>query len=369
MVFIMLNIDDILFACRDTELIIPDKPVIFYGAGKSCFDVLEFYEKRNIYPIALCDSNPDKIGKDIYGYQVMSLQDAVNEFGSFCVVITVFDKKLRKEIRETISKSIPEEDIIDIDIDEDFQRLKYKDVISRNNEKLFEIYQALEDEISRNVLKLVLKGYLSHDNSYFYEACCAEKQYFNELTREGERGIFIDAGACEGDTIIDYYRFTNGKFSKIHAFEPFNECFETLVQMKEQKYSNDERIVLHKSGLYETTGKIGFDDNSQIGSTKIDTGIHSKTIDVLKLDDLKLDNVTFIKMDIEGSELSALKGARETIIRNKPKLAVSIYHKPGDIIEIPEFIMGLSLNYKYYIRHHGNVNPEYIRCETVFYAV
>ena len=76
------------------------------------------------------------------------------------------------------------------------------------------------------------------------------------------------------------------------------------------------------------------------------------------------DKITMIKMDIEGSELEALKGAKKTIQRDKPKLAICIYHKPEDMADIPLYIKELVPEYKLYIRHHSN-----FATETVLYAV
>ena len=68
-------------------------------------------------------------------------------------------------------------------------------------------------------------------------------------------------------------------------------------------------------------------------------------------------------MDIEGSELEALRGAREVIRRDKPRLGICVYHRPEDILEIPMFIKELVPEYKLYIRHHSpHLN------ETVVYA-
>lgn len=77
------------------------------------------------------------------------------------------------------------------------------------------------------------------------------------------------------------------------------------------------------------------------------------------------DRVTMIKMDIEGSELEALKGAMETILRDKPKLAISIYHKMEDMWEIPLYIKELVPEYRFYIRHHNSGGF----AESVLYAV
>lgn len=76
------------------------------------------------------------------------------------------------------------------------------------------------------------------------------------------------------------------------------------------------------------------------------------------------EKVTFIKMDVEGAELEALKGARKTIMKHHPRLAISIYHKPEDIWEIPAYILSLSEDYRFYIRHY-----QFSKNETILYAV
>ena len=74
--------------------------------------------------------------------------------------------------------------------------------------------------------------------------------------------------------------------------------------------------------------------------------------------------VTFIKLDIEGAEIDALKGAKESIKKWKPRLAICIYHKPEDPIEIPLYIHGLVPEYRMYIRHYSTC-----KAETVLYCV
>ena len=76
------------------------------------------------------------------------------------------------------------------------------------------------------------------------------------------------------------------------------------------------------------------------------------------------EEATFIKMDIEGSELSALKGGGGTIRKYRPKLAICTYHKPEDMWEIPEYVLSLHEDYRLYFRHYN-----YSRTETVMYAL
>lgn len=81
-------------------------------------------------------------------------------------------------------------------------------------------------------------------------------------------------------------------------------------------------------------------------------------------DELKNIPVTFIKMDIEGSELEAIRGARHIISTLSPKLAISLYHKLDDFEKIPALIIDINPNYTFYIRHHSLSD-----CDTVLYAV
>ena len=88
------------------------------------------------------------------------------------------------------------------------------------------------------------------------------------------------------------------------------------------------------------------------------------SLDVDSIDDLcAAEKVTLIKMDIEGSEQEALRGAEKVIKRDKPRLAICIYHKPEDFYEIPLMIKAMVPEYKLYIRHHSESWHE-----TVVYA-
>jgi hypothetical protein len=76
-----------------------------------------------------------------------------------------------------------------------------------------------------------------------------------------------------------------------------------------------------------------------------------------------LTRVDFIKMDIEGAEDAALSGAAETIRRFRPKLAISAYHKPDDMIVLPRRIRSILPAYSFYLEHY-TIHQE----ETVLYA-
>ena len=95
---------------------------------------------------------------------------------------------------------------------------------------------------------------------------------------------------------------------------------------------------------------------SDCGSVKV----KARSIDSV----LDGEKCTFIKMDIEGSELNALRGAEKTIKKYHPKLAICIYHKPEDIVDIPRYLHQICPGYKMYLRHYSNCDVE-----TVLYAI
>jgi FkbM family methyltransferase len=235
-----------------------------------------------------------------------------------------------------------------------------------------------------NLLQNIAIGYntgtLGHD-SYILNS-----QLFS-LTRNE---VFVDAGALDGAHSQFFIESVNGEFDRIVMFEPSTEsikkCRETVKRIA-QKYSQKSihsKIDIVGAGLYSHQGILSlslslFDQNVTANQGALphtahilETGLTNAFVEkgneyqvievpVTTLDDYMGDSpVTFIKFEIEGSEVAALHGAINTIKKNRPKLALSIYHRPQDLELIMEFVDGLELGYKYALRAHNPYCPDAI---------
>ena len=187
-----------------------------------------------------------------------------------------------------------------------------------------------------------------------------EVQYFpSGILEFSENEVFVDAGAFDGDTIEIFVEKTKDRgYKKIYAFEPDNTNYSKLAKRKIMN------LEIHNKGIYSCNSILKFIDNMG-GSSKLDNGGEVE-VEVVSLDEMNLKDLpTFIKMDIEGSELEALKGAKEIIKNNKPKLAICIYHKLEGLWEIPLFVKELVPEYKFYIRNYTSNFGEIVLYATV----
>lgn len=183
--------------------------------------------------------------------------------------------------------------------------------------------------------------------------------YVNNLIKKDD--IVIDAGAHIGSfSIIASTRTGN----KIFAFEPSNKTYACLKQnISNLKIKN---INVINKGVGDSDGEKFFKvvPENYAGSTFSDSSpyngshnINEERVEVITLDSFveknKIPRVDFIKMDIEGYELRALKGAEKTIKKFKPKIAISAYHHEGDVQNIPKLILSLRKDYKYKLIDKG----------------
>ena len=181
----------------------------------------------------------------------------------------------------------------------------------------------------------------------------------NDTLIEVEKGdVVIDAGACYGDTAI-YFSYKTGETGRVYSWEfmPDNLDIFKLNMGLNPEYA--KRIELVENPLWSSSGKTLYVSDvgpgARVGPTPpkdIDKSIvvRTYTIDDLR-SDKDLNSINFIKMDIEGAELEALKGAVRTIRKFKPKLAISVYHNIKDFWEITQWIESLDLGYKFHLRH------------------
>jgi FkbM family methyltransferase len=175
-------------------------------------------------------------------------------------------------------------------------------------------------------------------------------------------GVYVDCGAYTGDTIMECAKTFGSRIAKIVAFEPDEENFEKLKNTVDDK----ENITLFKAGVWSENTKLGFVSGELAGS-RVDTSIDKtdNEIEVKAIDETpECAEASFIKMDIEGSELNALEGAKKTIVRNRPILTICIYHSNEDMLSIPEWMVDNLTDYKFYCRHHS-----YFIQDTIMYAI
>lgn len=191
----------------------------------------------------------------------------------------------------------------------------------------------------------------------------------NKTVIEAESGdTVLDLGACWGDTAL-YFAEKVGKAGQVKSFEfiPNNiDLFNKNINLNPNLKS---RIQLVTQPVTDKTGeRIYFMDNGpgsrvSVKPFKEQTG-EATTITI---DDFvekeQLEKVDFIKMDIEGAEPYALKGAIKTIMKYKPKLAIAIYHSLGDFVSIPKWIADLNIGYELYLGHY-TIHSE----ETIIFA-
>lgn len=223
-----------------------------------------------------------------------------------------------------------------------------------NEEKICSVKELLFDEYSKEVLDKIMEkrkhGLLDYTD---IQESAEDGEYFShEFFSYSDDEVLIDGGGYDGDTIEEFASFTKNKYKMIYSFEP---DIKTGEKLKNKLYKYNGKVVLYPYGLYEKKEKLSFvNDNIVYSSHIVSDGQATSAVDCVCLDEIMGDKkITFLKMDIEGAEIPALKGAKNTIMKNKPKLAICIYHKLDDLLDIPLLIHSFVPEYKFYIRHFG----------------
>lgn len=167
-------------------------------------------------------------------------------------------------------------------------------------------------------------------------------------------GTALDIGAYDGVTSLELAR--SGHFDKVIAFEPFEENFRLLEQTAES-HLGVAPIEARKLAIGAERASIAQPKETVSSRSRIngDVSYSSGEVDMIEvypLDDLELDNVSLIKVDIEGFELDFLKGAEQTLRENRPHLAISAYHHADHPREIAEFLYQRFGGVNIHVGHH-----------------
>ena len=294
-----------------------------YGTGECA---LEIYYKLKDKMTYFIDDNP----RDLYeGYAFPINNDMLKDV---TVLMGVFNEHVDPEKIKKELFNVGYTDIMDyIDV---HKWLKLPDRFWLNNDKKC---------INRH-LAVLNETYVDTKNKYF-------PKDFPTVTSPLS---FIDCGAYDGDTIRKIIA-SKIDVKGIIAYEP---CIDNYNKLSKYISNLDMKrkfgIIALPYALWSRTRRSMFDGMGENGKLA-KTG--EESVQCYRLDDsmflLEKCEPNYIKMDIEGAELEALKGARETITKFMPQLAIALYHRPNDLFLIPALIKSWDLPYDYYIRSHG----------------
>ncbi len=208
------------------------------------------------------------------------------------------------------------------------------------------LYQRLSDDTSRHTLQALLRFRLSRNLAYMEGFTDREQwQYFEDFLNLAESGeSFLDVGCYDGYTSAEFIRYCPN-YTRVHLFEPDPN---NMLAVR-QRLADHARIVYHPYGASDAPATLRFNSNGSASGVSADGDLE---IQVQRIDDVIDEPFTFLKMDIEGGELPALRGATESIRRYHPRLAISVYHKADDLWTIPQLILSIRDDYDLYLRHY-----------------
>jgi FkbM family methyltransferase len=224
-----------------------------------------------------------------------------------------------------------------------------------NVEKYKSMFFSLADDKSKKNFLNNMFFRLTSDIRYTFDYD-TKLQYFVENIKFTPEDVILDGGGYTGDTLERFLKL-NVPYKSYYLFEPDEALLKRAKQV-----SNDPKIKYVNKGLFSKPTTLKFNKTDTMGGQIGANG--ADIIEVTSVDDYVREKVSFLKLDIEGAELEALKGSRNTIMQDSPILAICIYHKPSDYIDIYELIKSLNPTYKFFIRHH-----EDFYAETVLYAI
>ncbi|MDA8447218.1 FkbM family methyltransferase [Paracidovorax valerianellae] len=203
--------------------------------------------------------------------------------------------------------------------------------------------------------------------------------------------IFVDGGAFDGDSVEQFLRAVKGRFRKIYAFEPSPDvaqrCRERICRLQAEYLPElVSRIAVVERGLWSKEANLLFNptqyapketalaSQAPLAGHVIEAGMSqhlyapeeesdgSFSIPTTSIDAACELPPSLIKLEVEGSELKALEGARNTIERHRPKMAISVYHKPEDLITLLDFVAQTGKEYRMSLRQHNPHVPDAMVC-------
>jgi len=318
-----------------------EKPILLYGMGNASKRILDELRRRGITVSGIFASDGFVRGHSFEGFDVISYSKAKELYGQF-IVLLCFGTHL-DDVIDNIKRIACEEELYAPDLPVVGDGLFTSEYAKGKEDDINWLKSILADDKSREVLDELISYRVSGKIDHLFSATTSDEDNMKILSL-GSKEKYMDLGAYTGDTVSEFISYAGG-YSKIYAVEPEERNFRKLGE----NTKDHKDIVLVNAAIGGNVGETlfthGVGRGGSIGKGKTRT-IKVETIDNI----LGNEDVSFIKMDLEGAEEEALNGGISTIRRCKPKMLIACYHRIDDFFTLPKLILSINKDYKIFLR-------------------
>ncbi len=321
-----------------------NKPIVIYGMGNGADKILKLFKHYGIKCSGITASDDFVRGQSYKEFTVKTVSYFKEKYKDFIIALafgTQIPQVIEhiKHLSQQYTVVVPNVPVFGDEVFDD-------EFLHRNAEKIKAVYSLLNDDRSKYVLKNAIKFYYSGKLDYLWNITDHKDEIFQNILRLTDKEYYIDLGAYRGDTVQELLDYGGG-YSQIIALEPDPKTYKKLIA-----YTNGKPdITAYQKTIWRKNCILLFSNqggrNSKIGYNG--TAVEAVTIDHLAKE---MDNVTYIKMDVEGAEKKALCGAVKTLSEKKPKLNIAAYHTFEDLFDLALMVHSINPEYKLFLRHH-----------------
>lgn len=324
------------------------RPIYLYGMGDGAVKILNVFEQYGIKIDGIFASDEFVRGHSFMGFKVMKLSEVEAICDDFVIVMAfavgrkpMYDKVLELSNRHTLyAPDVP------VVVDGSLFTLEY---CKKYENEIQTVYDMLMDKKSKETFADVINFRLSGKIHYLNKNISTREEVFTDIIRLSNHEIYVDLGAYNGDTILEFLETVNYQYDKIIGLEPNFKNFKRLTK----NTLNVPNLNIYNYASWDKSDTLLFSSGAgRMSTIQKENSNKVREVQAINVDSLFKNNSdmpTFLKMDVEGAEKKTIIGC-ENIIKNGCKMAVSLYHRNEDIFSIPLQIHKLNSNLKFYIR-------------------
>ncbi len=325
------------------------RPIVLYGMGDGADKILRQFELHGIQASGVFASDEFVRGHSFAGFPVRTLARTVEHFGEDLVIVLSFASQ-RPEVLQKMYDLDARFDVVAPDVPVAGEGLFDLEFAHVHESELDAAAALMADTRSHEVFDAMVCFKLTGKLHYLRAGEDDKREAFTNILKPCECEHFVDLGAYNGDTIRELLGYTDGAFASITALEPDRRNYRKLVAFTQTLSGN---ITLEQAGAWDCDCVKAFAAKAGRNSRLSGKGIQTQMRAVDSV--LAGAPCTMLKLDVEGAEQEALRGAAQTIARWQPRLNVACYHRNEDLFGLPLLVHTLNPAYRLYLRHHPYV--------------